>query len=152
MPSKCISTVKRADIFGQDLNLVFENGRSKLQSIFGVVLGFIMTVLLLLYAAFKFQIMLDYGANIILEPLHEQHFDNDYSFGSEQGFQVAFAMTAYDSSPELQAGTQSSWYETYGRLVAKQKVWGERDASSGELVPTYFRELEIEPCKSSDFA
>ena len=83
MPSKCISTVKRADIFGQDLNLVFENGRSKMQSLFGVFLGFIMIVLLLLYAAFKFQIMLEYGANIILEPLHEQHFDNDYSFGSE---------------------------------------------------------------------
>ena len=42
-------------------------------------------------------------------------------------------MTSYDA--------EQGPYETYGRLVAKKKVWGERDASSGELIPTYFKEL-----------
>ena len=105
-----------------------------------------MICLLLAYGGLKFIIMLDYGENIILEPTIEQYFENEYVFNSHtQGLEVAFSLTAYTEEEEY-----TSWDETYGRLLAKQMIWGERD-SNGDALPTRFEELEIEPCKRSDF-
>lgn len=39
--------------------------------------------------------------------------------------------------------------ESIGKLTASVKIWGERD-ENGNVKPTYFKELETEPCKRSD--
>ena len=59
---------------------------------------------------------------------------------------MAFAVTAYNDDEEN--GTLVD--ESYGRLKASQKVWGERDEND-KLKPTYFRELQLEPCRRIDF-
>ena len=52
--------IKKADIFEQELEILFENGRHKLQSHCGVLFGFIMLFILVAYLIMKLGIMLNY--------------------------------------------------------------------------------------------
>ena len=52
--------IKKADIFEQELEILFENGRHKLQSHCGVLFGFIMLFILVAYFIMKVGIMLNY--------------------------------------------------------------------------------------------
>ena len=52
--------IKKADIFEQELEILFENGRHKLQSHCGVLFGFIMLFILVAYFIMKLGIMLNY--------------------------------------------------------------------------------------------
>lgn len=63
--SQCGETIKKADIFYQDLEILFENGKSKLQSHCGVVLGAIMVTILVAYGVLKAQVMIEYRENTI---------------------------------------------------------------------------------------
>ena len=58
-------TVKKADIFAQEHEIMFENGKRKLQTHCGVVLGLFMVVILVGYSVMKAQTMVDYGDNVI---------------------------------------------------------------------------------------
>lgn len=51
-------TIKKADIFPQRLEILFENGKSDLKTHLGVVFGGIMAVILLLYGIMKVDIMI----------------------------------------------------------------------------------------------
>ena len=51
-------TIKKADIFPQNLGLLFENGKSDLKTHLGVVFGAIMAVILILYGYMKVDIMI----------------------------------------------------------------------------------------------
>ena len=61
----CFEKVKKADAFGQNFSFVFDNHKSKMQSLFGVIAGVCMVILLLTYAGLKLQVMFDYGDNVI---------------------------------------------------------------------------------------
>ena len=50
-----------------------------------------------------------------------RYFDINYSFDTSKGFQLAFGMTAYETSGDDEGVIDP----TYGRLVAKLKIWGE---------------------------
>ena len=52
--------IKKADIFYQDIEILFENGKPKLQTHCGVVLGLIMIMTLFLYGYMKAKTMLDF--------------------------------------------------------------------------------------------
>lgn len=67
-----------------------------------------MTLIIVLYAHLKLEILLNYQDITIMEPTMRNHFNDSYAFGSEQGFQVAFAMTGYDDSSDSSSG------EAYG--------------------------------------
>ncbi len=53
-------------------------------------------------------------------------------------------MTAYDSSSDPEP-----FDETYGKLGAYLKIWGEKD-EEGNSKPTYFKPLATRPCEESD--
>lgn len=57
--------MKKADIFYQDIEILFENGKPKLQTHCGVLMGLTMIVILVLYAIMKADIMLNYLDNTI---------------------------------------------------------------------------------------
>ena len=137
-------TIKKADIFHQDQEVLLESGKRKLQSHFGVVLGFFMIVILVLYAYLKFDVMLSYKGNQISEPEYQNFFDNDYIFGRSSGWNVAFGLTAYDSSSDPEPFDRG-----YGEIGAYMKVWGEKD-EDGNSVPTYFAKLKTRPCERND--
>ena len=50
----------KGDVFYQDIEILFENGKPKLQTHCGVVMGFFMLSILISYGYMKTQIMLDY--------------------------------------------------------------------------------------------
>jgi len=52
-PNKCSETIKKADIFSQEIEILFDNGKSKLQSHCGVVLGLLMVTVLGAYGFYK---------------------------------------------------------------------------------------------------
>ena len=58
-------TIRKADPFSQDLQILFEDGHHRLKTHCGVVLGMLMMSLLVLYALYKGTIMLDYMDNTI---------------------------------------------------------------------------------------
>ena len=122
-------SVKSLDVFYQDIEILFDNGKPKLQTQCGVVLGLFMMMLLFSQVWTKAEIMLNYKQNQIQEPTKENYFDNDYKYDSQDGWRVAFGVTGYggelDSSP---------FDESIGTMQAFQTVWGEND-KDGNIIP-----------------
>ena len=54
----------------------------------------------------------------ILATVTQSHFDPDYVFEYQKGFNIAAAFTAYDSNPE------PIYDDTYGELVFNHYYWG----------------------------
>lgn len=131
--SKFSTNIKKADIFHQDIEILFENGKPKLQTHCGVVLGIVMIVILVLYGYMKSLIMFNYEDNTIQEPLTKNYFDHDYVYDSSDGWRIAFGLTAYDSSSD-----KRPFDDSFGKIGAYIKVWGEKD-ENGDFKPTYFR-------------
>ena len=67
--------IKKADIFYQDIEILFENGKPKLQTHCGVLLGLFMLAVLVSYGYMKLLIMIDYQDNKIQEPTMTNYFD-----------------------------------------------------------------------------
>ena len=63
--SKFSTNIKKADIFYQDIEILFENGKPKLQTHCGVVLGLFMIIIMVLYGYMKADIMLNFLDNTI---------------------------------------------------------------------------------------
>ena len=136
--------IKKLDIFFQDIEIYFEHGKPKLQTHCGVLMGFIMVLIIVLYGFAKADTMVNYLDNTIQEPSTKNHFDFDYVYNSKDGFRVAFGLTAYDSSSDPR-----ELDESFGTLAAYLKIWGEKDAA-GQTLPTYFKRLETRPCNKND--
>lgn len=142
--SRLSDTIKRADIFSQEISLMFENGKSKLQTHCGVVFGVVMFTIILIYTHMKLMTMINYGDNVLQEPAIKSYFDNDFVYNSHKdGFRIAFGLTAYDSSSD-----PTPFDESFGELGVYVKTWGEKDAD-GNWIPTYFKKLETVPCQES---
>lgn len=143
-PSWLSDNVKKLDIFHQDIEILFENGKPKLQTHCGVVLGLAMMTILIAYGYMKAVIMIDYLDNKIQEPTKNNYFGPDYIYDGRDGWRVAFGITAYDSSSD-----QAPFDDSFGSLGAFEKIWGEAD-EDGNIKDTYFKKLETEPCTESD--
>ena len=72
--------IKKADIFEQELEILFENGRHKLQSHCGVVFGFVMIFILIAYGVMKANVMFNYMENTIQVPVQKNYFNIDYEY------------------------------------------------------------------------
>ena len=95
------------------MEILFENGKPKLQSHCGVLLGLFMVVILIAYGTMKLNIMLDYLDNKIQEPTIIDNFSSDYLYDSRDGWRVAFGLIAYDKTTD-----QTPFDDSFGRLVA----------------------------------
>jgi len=140
----CGDKIKKADIFSQEIEILFDSGKRKLQTHCGVVLGAIMILIIIAYGYFKAGVMLNYEDNTIQEPISEGYFGPDFEYGTEEGWHVAFGLTAYDSSSD-----PTPFDKSFGELGAFLKIWGEKD-EDGNSVPTYFKPLATRPCETSD--
>jgi len=75
-----------------------------------------------------------------MEPLIRNYFNDTYEFNTSMGLQVAFGLVGYDSSSDPSKGS------SYGEVKIYQRIWGDIDKETGELIPTFLREIETEPC------
>ena len=144
LESRWSSNLKKLDMFSQEIEILFENNRRTLQTHCGVVFGFFMVFLLMAYGAFKTSVMISYEQVNIQQPDFKGHFSLEEPFDHDLGWRIAFGFTAYDSSSMPEPLTDS-----YGKLTAYQKVWGEVDAQ-GNSLPTYMRPLKTRPCEADD--
>ena len=119
-------------MFHQDIEILFENGKPKLQTHCGVVLGFFMIAIIIAYGYMKIIIMIEYQDNKIQEPTKNDYFSPDFIYDGRDGWRVAFGITAFDNSSD-----EAPFDETYGTLGAYQKIWGEDD-ENGNVKDTYF--------------
>ena len=63
--SNCSRNIKKLDIFFQDIEIYFEHGKPKLQTHRGVLMGFIMVLIIVLYGVTKVDTMVNYLDNTI---------------------------------------------------------------------------------------
>ena len=133
--SKFSTAVKKADIFAQNIEILLQNGRSKLQTHCGLIFGITMVTIMILYGIMKIIVMAEFKDNTISEPIKHNYFPMTYEYDDRDGFNIAFGLTAYDSTSD-----PTPFDESFGVLTAYQKVWGEKDAQ-GNFVPTYMRKL-----------
>ena len=136
--------IKKADIFYQDIEILFDNDKPKLQTHCGVVMGIIMISIILSYTYMKASIMLAYQDNQIQEPVRENFFGADYEMTAKDGWRIAFGVTGYGSESNIHL-----FDDTIGKLEAYVDAWGETDANGNSVVENY-KPKETEPCKRSD--
>ena len=84
--------------------------------------------------------MLGYSASSIQEPIQSNYFGPDFVYKQTGGFNIAFGLSAYDYN-----SIEETIDESYGRLVAYSKEWGQTD-EDGNFVPTVFRPLKTAKC------
>lgn len=110
--SSLSETIKKADIFGQSNEVLYENGKDKLKTSCGLLFTLIMVFIIAGYAGLKANVMLDYLNNTIQEPIEENYFGLDFIYTSDEGWKLGFALVAYDSSSD-----QTPFTKEYGKLV-----------------------------------
>ena len=71
----------------------------------------------------------------IMVSTRDAYFDTDYEFKTDAGFQIAFALTPYDSNPNPVEQPE------YGILKAYYKSWGIKDSND-----VHWDELETDYC------
>ena len=80
LESRWSSNLKKLDMFSQEIEILFENNRRTLQTHCGVVFGFFMVFLLMVYGAFKTTILISYEQVKIQQPDFKGHFSLDEPF------------------------------------------------------------------------
>ena len=63
--SKFSTVVKKADIFAQNVEILLQNGRSKLQTHCGLIFGICLVVIMILYGSMKLIVMAEFLDNTI---------------------------------------------------------------------------------------
>ena len=137
--------VKQVDPFAAKVSPTFIGGTNGVTSWFGTCTGFVLVILLIMYAQTKLYILSNSSSTTVAEPTLQNYFNDSYILDSEDGFQIAFALAGYDSSTDKDMSSQ------YGQVKLFQRVWGERDEETGEPIPTRLDEVETEPCQESFF-
>ena len=95
----CSKSILKLDPFSQEVEILFENNRRKLQTHCGVVFCFIMVSILISFAGFKSVQMFEYRYVHLQEPLYDDHFEPEYVFKPQEiGFKLAFGVIAYDNT------------------------------------------------------
>ena len=80
-----------------------------------------------LYTFQKSNIMINKTDDYVMTSNQDSFFDLDYSFGFEQGFNIAVAFTAFDNNEE------NILMPEIGRIVYRQYTWGD-DAEKNKYV------------------
>ena len=114
------ANILKLDIFYQDIEILFDNGKPKLQTHCGVVMGLIMISIIIPFAYMKTMIMIDYQDNTIQMPNKEAYFGADFVYDAKDGWRVAFGLTGYGSELD-----DSPFDESIGTLEAYNYIWGE---------------------------
>ena len=81
------------DQFGQSFGLQLDKGKDRLTSKLGTCCSFFLAIVLVAYAGYKVSILEGKKGVDILTSVSKNHFDEEYTFGGEQGLNLAVAVT-----------------------------------------------------------
>ena len=80
------------DKFGQSYALHLEEGKAKLPSKMGTFCSFLLLMIMIAYTGYKVSILEGKKSVEVLQVLEKDHFDDNDSFGANQGLNVAIAV------------------------------------------------------------
>ena len=127
--------VKRLDGFGQSFQFLLPDGQKTKKSLAGLFLTVTMIFLLIWYSLMQIIRLTEYGEPSIMVSERDSHFTAEFELTSEEGFMVAFGITAYDDV------TESIDDPRYGRTKGVYKTWGQEDQ-----IGVNFEEIPMKPC------
>ena len=125
------------DRFGQSFQFKLPNGKDVYTSWLGFGCTLILYLILISYGIFKAKILIKFGDSTIIQSVQDSYFTDEKVHGQDDGFQLAFGITAYDGNPEPIDDP------TYGRIVARYETWG-LEGSPG------LSEIPIKQCSYED--
>ena len=137
----CSSLTQRAliaDLYGRPFLFMLPNAKQRYKSILGSMCTVFIISIVLIYAVYKYQLLIDKEESRLQKTLEENYFDETHAFSTAQGFNVAFALSSY--SNKSQFFTDNS----YGRL----RLLLHTRENDGAVSKT--TEIETHLCSQSD--
>ena len=96
-----------------------DKGHSIISTTVGSIFSIILFIIVGCYTFQKSNIMINKTDDYVMTSIQDNFFSLDYSFGFEQGFNVAVAFTAFDTNEE------NILTPDIGKIVFRQYAWGE---------------------------
>lgn len=123
------------DSYGRPFLFMLPNSKQRYKSILGSMCTVFIISVVLIYAVYKYQLLIDKEESRVQKTLEENYFDEDHTFSTTQGFNVAFSLSSYSNKELFFSDAR------YGQL---RLLLHERDNKSGtESV----RQIQTRPCK-----
>ena len=110
--------LKTRDSFGDAFHMKLDNGDDVVRSVMGSICSILVLAVVVLYMYQKTDVLISKKDVDVLSTINDSHFNPDYIFGYEEGFNMAVAFTAYDNDPEPIEDP------TIGELVFNHYTWG----------------------------
>ena len=129
-------------MFEESYSMRLTDDDGSLKSYLGSACSLFLLVLTLIYAYFKFEVLLQKSDANILSTVNDLHFTDDFVFDYSNGFRTAIAFTAYDNERDVILDP------TYGELIFNAVSWGERDGKN------FFerKKLDNHPCTREELS
>ena len=89
------SKIKRLDLFSQEIEILFQNNKRKLQTHCGVVFSMLLVLILLTYGSYKAKMMMQFENVMIQQPDYINYYSMEHEFDKKLGWNVAFGLTDY---------------------------------------------------------
>ena len=135
--SNCSSKVKSIDAFGETFNFQLPEGHATSRHTFtGMCITFLAIFVIMFFAAIKLKQLIVHDGPQIMVSTSDGYFDTEHEFTSNDGFMVAFALSAFDSVQEPIDDA------SYGQLKAYYKKWGFDEQHGG----VHFEPVETSQC------
>ena len=132
------------DLYEKPFDFLMPDHRGKYRSLLGSLLSVITFTLVLGYAGYKFIDLIEYNDYKLMKIVQENAYDMREPFGSRDGFQLAAAITSYNSNTEPEEDPE------IGTIKLIKKTWDVEDIDSGGSLQ--FKEIPLRPCTEYDFA
>ena len=129
------------DSFGETFKMKLSQGQASLPSIMGTVLSFIYFGLVLGYTVLKFDILTNRKDVDITMSVKDTYYNDSYPFGGDQGFNIAVALSSFDSSTEFQLPPE------YGYFKFQLSYWIVME--NGEI-DTKYTDVDSHPCSEEE--
>ena len=113
------------DGFGEGFGMKIEGTHKTYTSIMGVVLTLVFAVMTALFAYARAMVLIQKSDVTVMGSTSENEFDFNYVITPESGFFVAFALTEYNSDPEIIEKPE------YGEMVMEYYGWGYSQTAIG---------------------
>ena len=97
---RCIAKVMSYDQFGEVYQMKLDGGRATLPSCCGLLSTLLTVVIISLYAFQKYDVLVNRKDVNVLSTVNRLFFNDTELFSYENGFNIAVAITAYDSEEE----------------------------------------------------
>ena len=131
------------DKFGSSFGMSLDQGKETLPSKMGTFCTFFLLIVLIAYTGYKINILEGKKSVDILQAVDKDHFDENDTFGSEQGLNIAVAVV----NPFLQETFQPV-DPRYGRIVFKLTEVGFNEEGILQIYSS--KELESHQCSKEE--